>query len=438
MTLLKRFTGWVTASNQTPRQQMFASLRSRLLLSYLTVMAVVLATSGVAMYVFFTRSLDRQLNHQLLTLAQAAAPSLETVENEGLQSLNQELPWRELFQRNQSLEWFDTDAQLLAREGNVFSTLPLNKASQVIQQQGQMRTLTIAVYTDSPNQRTLQLKGYIRASESTDRMEAMVSKLVWGLALGKIMALAVSGLGGIWLTQQALEPVEQSFQRLKQFTTDASHELRNPLTAISIATEVIQSHPERIHPSDARKLVAIASATNQLTRLAEDLLFLARTDAAVTQPRLETTSVFLGEVLADLWEFLEPQAQAKNITVRSQLLTGISVKGEAAQLRRLFSNLLDNALKYTQTGGSVLLSMTKDQQFVVVRVEDTGMGIAAENLPFIFQRFWRSDRARSRRVEGSGLGLAIVQAIAQQHGGKITVSSQVGIGSCFQVYLPLA
>lgn len=437
MTLLKRFTGWVTASNRIPRQQMFASLRSRLLLSYLTVMAVVLATSGVAMYIFFTRSLDRQLNNQLLTLAQAAAPSLETVENEGLQSLNQELPWRELFQRNQSLEWFNADAQLLAREGNIFSTLPLNKAFKVIQQQGQMRTLTIAVYSNSPNQRTLQLKGYIRASESTDRMEAMVRKLVWGLAIGKTMALILSGLGGIWLTQQALEPVEQSFQRLKQFTTDASHELRNPLTAISIATEVIQSHPERIHPSDARKLVAIASATNQLTRLAEDLLFLARTDA-VAQPKLERKSVFLDEVLADLLEFLEPQAQAKNITIRSQLLTGISVKGEATQLRRLFSNLLENALKYTQAGGSVVLAMTKHQPFIVVRVEDTGMGIAAENLPFIFQRFWRSDRARSRLVEGSGLGLAIVQAIAQQHGGKITVSSQVGVGSCFQVYLPLA
>lgn len=317
-------------------------------------------------------------------MAQAAAPSLKTVENEGLQSLNQELPWRELFQRNQSPEWFDTDAQLLAREGNRFSTLPLNKASQVIQQQGQMRTLTIAVYSNSLDQRTLQLKGYIRASESTERMDAMVRRLVWGLAIGKTMAVILSGLGGIWLTQQALEPVEQSFQRLKQFTPDASHELRNPLTAISIATEVLQSHPERIHPSDARKLVAIASATNQLTRLAEDLLFLARTDAAVTQPRLERTSVFLGEVLADLLEFLEPQAQAQNITISSQLLTGISVKGEATQLRRLFSNLLENALKYTQAGGSVVLSMNKHQQFVVVRVEDTGIGIAAENLPFIF------------------------------------------------------
>ncbi len=437
MTLLKQFTGWVTASNRIPKQQMFAFLRLRLLLSYLVVMATILATSGTAMYVFLTRSLERQLNSQLLTLAQAAVPSLETVENEGLQNLNQELPWRELFQRNQSLEWFKVDGKLLAREGTIFSTLPLKKGSQVIQNQGQVRTLTISVYADRPDQKTLQLQGYIRASESTAQMEAVLRKLGWGLSLGGTMALVLSGIGGMWLTQQALEPIEQSFQRLKQFTADASHELRNPLTAISIATEVMQSHPERIHPMDAKKLVAIASATDQLTHLAEDLLFLARTDAAVAPLDLEWTAVPLAEILQKLGQLLEYQAEAKGITITSRLLDGISVNGEATLLTRLFANLFENALKYTRKGGNIVVSMTKDKQFIVVRVEDTGMGIAPEHLPFIFQRFWRADKARSQRVEGSGLGLAIAQTIAQHHRGKVTVTSQVGVGSCFQVYLPL-
>lgn len=443
MTLLKLFTVWVTASNRTPKQQMFDFLGLRLLLSYLTVMAAILGTFGAVVYVFFTRSLDQQLNQQLITLAQAAVPSLEAVENEGVQSLNQELPWRELFQRNQSLEWFNADGNLLARKGTIFSTLPLNKASQVIQQQGQIRTLTIAVYANSPNQsiadalKTLQLKGYIRASEGTKEAEAMVKKLGLGLALGGIMALVFSDLGGMWLTQQALKPIKQNFQRLKQFTADASHELRSPLTAINSAIEVMQSHPERIHPRDTKKLVAIASATNQLIRLAEDLLFLARSDAAVTPLPLRQTSLPLDEVLQDLVDLLEPQARVKEITFTSRFLAGISVNGDAAQLTRLFSNLLENALKYTAAGGSVVLSMARSNRFAVVLVEDTGVGIAPEDLPFIFQRFWRTDQARSRQLEGSGLGLAIAQAIAQQHGGKITVSSQVGIGSCFRVHLPM-
>lgn len=171
MTLLKRFTAWATASNRTPKQQIH-SLRSRLLVFYLTVMAAVLATSSAAMYVFFTRSHNHQLNNQLLTLAQAAVPSLEAVEKSGVNSLNQDLPWLELFKRNQSLEWFNENGKLLARKGTIFSTLPLKTSSQVIQQQGQVRTLTIAVYADvsSRNPKTLRLEGYIRANESTEEM----------------------------------------------------------------------------------------------------------------------------------------------------------------------------------------------------------------------------------------------------------------------------
>ena len=258
-----------------------------------------------------------------------------------------------------------------------------------------------------------------------------------GLAWGGAMALVFSGIGGIWLTQQVLKPIKHSFQRLRQFTADASHELRSPLTAINTATEVMQSHPERIHPLDAKKLVAIASATDQLTHLAEDLLFLARSDAVVSPLSFQQKSFSLDKVLQDLVNSLEPQARVKGITFTFHLLTGIFVNGDATQLTRLFSNLLDNAFKYTAAGGNVALGMAIYQQFVVVRVEDTGMGIAPEYLPLVFQRFWRSDRARSRRVEGSGLGLAIAQAIVQDHRGKITVSSQIGVGSCFKVYLPI-
>ena len=99
--------------------------------------------------------------------------------------------------------------------------------------------------------------------------------------------------------------------------------------------------------------------------------------------------------------------------------------------------MLDNAIKYTEAGGKVVLSLTKKRLCAVVLVEDTGVGIATEHLPFIFRRFWRADKARFRRTEGFGLGLAIASAIAQQHKGKITVSSKLGVGSCFEVYLPL-
>lgn len=434
---MKQFTGLVIASNRTPDRQIFKSLRLYLLLSYLTVMTAILGAFGGAVYVFFSRSLDRQLDQQLLTLAQAAVPSLDVVKNKKLPKLTENSPWRDLFNRDQSLEWFNAEGKLLAKQGNQFSNFPLKKGAQSIQQVDRVRTLTIPVYFGT-NEKMLHLKGYIRASESTEQGEAVLKKLVWGLGSGGTMALIFITIGGMCLTRQALEPVEQSFQRLKRFTADASHELRNPLTVINTAVEVMQSHPERIHPTDAKKLVAIASANDQLTRLAEDLLFLAKKDASASPQVADKTTTVLDKLLRSVVARLEFQAEVKAITISTNLLADISVRGEATGLHRLFLNLLENALKYSHPGGQIHLSMSLQRQVAIVRVEDDGIGIAPENLPFIFQRFWRSDAARSRQIQGSGLGLAIASAIAQQYQGKIEVTSQLGKGSCFLVYLQRA
>ncbi len=445
--------GWVTASSQTPKPR-FQSLQGHLLFSYLAVTAAILGTSAIAVYAYFTHNLEQQLNKQLLTLAEAGAPSFNTqlltlaeaavASSEGvkigsIQSLTQVTPWHNLVKRSQSLEWFDAKGNLIAKEGASFPTFPLVRSSRVIQQQDEIRSVTIAVFTNDLNlPRAQQLRGYIRASESTQQEEVMLTRLGLGLSLGGIVALVLSAVGSLWLTGQALKPIKQSFQQLKQFTADASHELRSPLTVIKTSIAVILTHPERTHPLDTKKVAAIASATDQMIHLAENLLFLARTDTVISP--LAFKQVVLNEVLEDLVERLTPQAQAKEILLGTCLLTNVSVsvRGSAPQLYRLFSNLLDNALQYTPPGGRVILSTTRRRRFLEVSIQDTGIGIAPEDLPFIFQRFWRADKARSQRVEGLGLGLAIAQTIVQQHRGEITVRSQVGVGSCFQVRLPVA
>lgn len=111
--------------------------------------------------------------------------------------------------------------------------------------------------------------------------------------------------------------------------------------------------------------------------------------------------------------------------------------GDSAQLSRLFSNLLENALQYTPEGGSVTLTLHQQNRYAIVSVRDTGIGLAPEQIAHVFDRFWRADKARSRREGGTGLGLAIAAAIAKHHGGKITVTSELDVGSCFQVRLPL-
>lgn len=416
-------------------------------------MVAILGTSTVAVYEIFAYSIYQQLDSQWLNLADAAAHSLRaikadraaihtkvprTVDNDD----DLDIPWQDLRQHHQGVEWFDAELQLLGKAGTIFPELNLaqtgNFADLQTLQQDQVRTLTVPVYPPRLSESWQRLEGYVRVSESTEAVEIELGRLRWGLGLGGIIAITLTGVGSLLLIRQSLKPIEQSFQQLKQFTADASHELRSPLTVIKTSVQVMKSHPERIHPADVKKLDAIASATNQMTRLVEDLLFLARTEATVTTWALEWVSIPVDELLEDLVDFLSPQAEAKEITLKLDLPAGVFIKGDSAGVRRLFSNLLENALQYTLVGGTVTISIVSLDRFVVISVEDTGIGIAPENIPLVFNRFWRADKARSHRESGLGLGLAITQAIAQCHGGEITVSSQVGVGSCFQVRLPIA
>lgn len=422
---------------------MFQGLRWRLLLSYLTVMAAILSLFGTGVYVFFGRSLDRQLDEKLRTLAQSATPSLTDVKVNGSEYLDQvdEVPWRDIFNRDrQSLEWFDTEGNLLASKGSLVLGLPPKTGSWTIkgtQSAAQIQTYTVRVFKDTLAPSQPNLVGYIRASQSTEDLETFKVQLLWGLGMGGTVTLGLVCLGGIWLTQKSIEPIEQSFKQLKQFTADASHELRGPLTAIKASVDVMCNHPERIHPKDAKKLAAIANATTQMTHLTEDLLFLARTNTAITAPDTQQQTVFLSELLQNLVDLLDPFAQDKKIALHYQCLAKVCVVGDEAQLSRLFSNLLENALQYTSSGGKVTIRLTKHTGYAVVSIQDSGIGIASDQLPFVFDRFWRADKARSRRQGGTGLGLSIAQAIAQRHRGKITVTSQVNVGSRFQVRLPI-
>ncbi|NJR49452.1 MAG: HAMP domain-containing histidine kinase [Leptolyngbyaceae cyanobacterium CSU_1_3] len=410
-------------------------------------MTAIFGVSAITVYFFFYENRSQQLNSQLLTLVQAAAPSIETVKTRGSKSLDKDLPWHDLFSnKEQSLEWFTANGKLLAKEGTYFPTIPLAKhltssshvSTPVVESQGHLRIMTIAVYTNTPDKTTLQLQGYLRVSQSNQRFEASLGQLRLGLILGGIIALMLASISSLYLTQQAVKPMRLSFQRLTRFAADASHELRNPLTRIGIATEIMLSHPEQLKPADVKKLETITLATEQMRCLIDDVLFLARTDATYPPSKQEESSINLDQLLETLVERFKPQAHVKGIDFREQFLPDLFVKGSSTPLDRLFSNLLENALKYTNPGGKIVVSMQKSRQSVVVSVEDTGIGIPSEYAPFIFQRFWRADQARSQEQDGFGLGLAIAQTIAKQHHGEITVSSQVGVGSRFQVRLPLA
>jgi len=402
----------------------FTNIKYRLLLSYLGILASILAGFAIAVRVVFTRSLSQQFTDRLTTLAQGAAANAE-LEN-GQIKIESDFSISNLKLQNQALQWFNPQGKLVSQQGTDVLTLPFSPDNSVqIQTQANIRAVTLPIIGSDDH----QLVGYVRASQSLEDFKETLHRLDLGLGGGIAIALIFSGIGGIVLTRQAMQPIEESFQRLQQFTADASHELRSPLMAIKSNAAVALKYSEGIRETDVQKFQAITSATNQMTRLTEDLLFLARYDKI--PQHYEKVNLTL--LLQDLVELYQPQAIAKKITLRTQLNQMLYLSGDVVQLTRLFTNLIQNAIYYTAPLGTVDIIGIAINSDILIEVKDTGIGIAKENINKVFERFWRADESRSYWNGGSGLGLAIAQAIAHNHGGIITVSSQLKVGSCFSV-----
>ncbi len=409
---------------------MFQAIRYRLLISYLVVLASILGVFAIAVRVVFSQSLTQQLTAQLRLLGQGAAANAVFNQKQGRIIVGKGFSTPELIARERAIQWFDLEGRLIDQQGKAVLALPIPASTedpvQIQASQPRIQGVTLPILSNDDRQPV----GYVRVSKSLAEQDERLQKLDLGLGGGIVMALILSGAGGIWLTRQAMRPIEESFQRLKQFTADASHELRSPLMAIKTNVSVALKYPGGMRPADAEKFEAIASATAQMTDLTEDLLLLARSDQA---PSRNWQPVNLTLILEKVLQLYQPQAAAKEIHFKSQLAESLYLLGDADQLTRLFTNLITNALHYTPARGIVEVEASQVGHSLVVNVEDTGIGIAPEHLERIFDQFWRADQSRSYWQSGSGLGLAIAKTIAKRHGGMINVTSQVGVGSCFTV-----
>ncbi len=234
---------------------------------------------------------------------------------------------------------------------------------------------------------------------------------------------------------EMLESLEQSFTRQRRFVADASHELRTPVAVIRNTAGVALLDPPQIDET-VTALREIRAETERLTLLLTDLLTLARGDEG--QTRFEQETVQFDQLVETVAATLDQLAAERDIRLEVQIPHEVTLRGDEARLIQVVMNLLDNAIRYTNPGGLVQVSVEQTAAEACLTVRDTGIGIAPEHLPHIFERFYRADPLR-RETGGSssGLGLAIVDWIVRAHGGSIEVSSQVGQGTCFTVHLPL-
>ncbi|BAH46193.1 two-component sensor histidine kinase [Brevibacillus brevis NBRC 100599] len=275
-------------------------------------------------------------------------------------------------------------------------------------------------------------------AEDVSRMEQLLHEMRWVFFLIGILLLALAALIGYWFSGRAMIPINQSYKRQKDFTTDASHELRTPLSVILSSAEILKEKKESLPAFHQSVLLSMVDEIHRMRRLIDDLLTLARSDVEANQ-KLSFQPIALQRLIGEVADRMQIKAGAKEVTVINRAeLDSVFLMGHSDSIRQLFYILLDNAVKYSEQGGKVEIeALLEGTNRVVCSVHDYGNGIPEEDLPYVFERFYRADKARSRNVEGTGLGLAIANQIVKMHKGQISVKSSKEQGTRFIVVLPV-
>ena len=458
----------------------FHSIKFRFTIWYLLVLAILLAGLSVGVYFYLSRSLYGNLDNSL----QLRSVQLHSVP-EILESINQGQFEQELgeivilcfYSGGQLVQVSPTGTNVTVPAALISQAIAGTSSFATIQTSGGegLRLLAVPMIISISGPPSGIQPAALIIAQSTKQIDQALDGLVRTLGIAGPLALAVAAGGGLFLARRALKPVddisqtaqeieegdlsrrinvntrdelgrlaatlnemigrlESAFQRQKQFTSDASHELRAPLAVIE-AESTLALQKERPATDYQQSLETISQESRQMSSLIDQLLTLARADAGKEQWNF--TKVNLGSLVSNLSTDIEVLCQEKGLSLQSGKTPDLVVEGDEARLRELFMNLLNNAVRYTPSPGTISVSLRREGQMAVVAVKDTGIGIPAEDMPFIFERFYRVDKARSRTEGGTGLGLAISKHIAEAHGGKIQVESQVGVGSTFSVWLPL-
>jgi signal transduction histidine kinase len=448
------------------------SLRTRFGLWVAALLLVALAVYGTVVYLQVHRVLLGSFDDSLRVSASLAASDVTVAEGglvveESMAEVNLEL--EVLLAQGDTIKYLDTDGSTITGFG-AWESLPLDPAALAAVQGGRSAFSHTAdsaggrdyrVYT-MPLVRDGSVVGFVQAMHDSEPLRRSMGTLLAVLLIGGGLVALGTGLLGYLLARRALAPIDtitktarrisaqdlsarlgrlastfddmldrldQSFQRERRFTADASHELRTPLAAMEAILGVVRSEPRGADDYE-QALDDLADEAARLRALVERLLELARSGQAAAT---ESGPVDLSTLVDDVCEALGPLSQAKGLAVECRLEPGLFVRGDSDSLIRLFVNLVENAIKFTEQGGVTVTGLAKKDS-VVVEVADTGMGIAAARLPHIFERFYRGDPSRS--APGAGLGLALAQQIALNHKGTLTAHSHEGKGSTFTVTLP--
>ncbi|QPJ85002.1 HAMP domain-containing histidine kinase [Sarcina sp. JB2] len=259
-------------------------------------------------------------------------------------------------------------------------------------------------------------------------------QLLKSFLLVGLLSLVILFIISVYLTNKTIQPIKQAFDKQKQFIADASHELKTPLTIIKTNTSLILSNPDDSVKYQAKWINYINSQIDRMSKLIDEMLSLAKLDAQ--ESNIILLPVNISKIIESMILMFDAIIYENNLNLESDIKKDVFVHGDKENLKRLFSILMDNAIKHTNKNGTLSIKLFVDRNKVKIIVKNTGQGIAKENLEKIFDRYYRADNSRDRKTGGYGLGLAIAKSIVLKHKGKIYVQSTVNKNTSFIIELP--
>ena len=453
-------------------------IRYRLAITYTVILAIILLSFGVGVYYITAESLLDDIDTQLQGVADQISQQTEAV---FLQNITMPIVSNEqglLEVASMLIILVDLDGNILEASANLAGRQALLDKNglgseihiaTVEQSQLRLRVVTLPITVTSSEQE--QIIGYLQVGMLLDNYYSSLRRLWTILLLAGLGAVTASGLIGINFMPASLkslndiayaalqitraddlsrrlpdagkndeisdlvralnvtlERLEKLFRTQQRFLADISHELRTPLTTVRGNVDLMR----RMGAADPESLDVIKEELERMSRLVGDLLFLARADSGglpIQQTKFELDTAFL-----DVYRQVHRLATRVKLELVS--VDQIMIVGDPDRIKQVVLILVDNALKYTSAGGKVQMALYREEDAGIIRVTDTGVGIPPDDLPYIFDRFYRVDKARTRAMGGSGLGLSIAKWVVEAHGGTVSVESTLGEGTKFEVRLP--
>lgn len=461
------------------------SIRVRLTLWYGTALALILALFAIALYLEMSRALRDQLDQSLEEASVVAARSLEQHRFGpflNFEDLAQDFP--ELALLDKFFQIFGPSGNITIQSANIKSRdIPLSPTAFQTALTGQATFESVRFEEDVhfrllalPIQHEDRLVNILRVGTSLHPVEKTLARLLLALLIASPLAVSISLLGGWFLAGRALRPVdtitltaqritagdltqrivaphtsdeigrlastfndmiarlEVSFRQIRQFSADASHELRTPLTITKGETELALRRPR---PAEDYRQVLESNLEeiDRMSRIVDELLFLSRADLG--EIKIEFAPVKFDDLVKEIQQQAMVLGQEHKIETTLVAVEPITVIGDEWRLRELLLNLVDNAIKYSRPEDKVEISLMRENDMARLSVVDHGIGISPDDQVHIFDRFYRTEAARSHTQKGTGLGLSICKWIVEIHHGRIHVQSAPGTGSSFTVFLPL-